>query len=784
MQVSPLAKCSCGLAIYILPLAFSLAKVAEAGGVVGTVNANTCPHGSTRITTLDACESAASDLGIDFARSLRTSSMPAGCAVQQPGQSYSTVFFNSHESGGTTSVHAPLCTTDAGSSGLVACQRSDTDALGSDCQCDSSALINECSARKFCWTDASCMASAKTGEACTGDLVASGAGAKDGVYTSVGDCNGKGEWKSANGYYIAYTDFGSYLNWAVKKTQCSTSAFGWISPSSAGQVASPDLAEGASWANQGSMSVRCVDAGSVPTPPPTPTPTPLPTPDLLGASRPKEGTVNSNTCPADTSRITREDVCMDAAGELGKTYARAITSSTSPGGCFAQDDLIFYNKDSTGGSNGVHAIVCITAGGPTPRPTPTPPTPAGVFPAPTRLPTQAPSPRPCPTSDGYYTHGGVCRFRYSAFCSAQRATSYPCLKLQEFVGQGFDFTTTGTSGSELVRAASKGRVTEMTLGAPIMPFGFGGQLWQHSINVEVVQLSGTATSETKLAQYEDVGSYQAALSAELGVYGAYGVYEAEASVKVEAAVQSALARNQVIGKQETFRPLYLIRLADFTEGTEEFVDDVRRVYDGEFSMAHFIANYGTHAIREVHVGGRLNVQVRMSSCLSTEDRQRALSSKVCASQNTPGAGVGGCADVGLDDATTKRIENSIEDWDVVVEGGDPSHCASKTACDGAAWLQSVDGHGDLQILSIKLEEITDYIPNMAHRSFIANGLKEYIGNQSKRTSGTTKPPADLCSETPSATDSPTEELSGVEPAADAGRLSLAVVISVFLSFAG
>lgn len=316
-----------------------------------------------------------------------------------------------------------------------------------------------------------------------------------------------------------------------------------------------------------------------------------------------------------------------------------------------------------------------------------------------------------------------------------------------------------------------------------MPITFGDKVWQHSINLEVVELSGTATSNTKLAQYEDIGSYQASLAAELGVYGAYGVASAEASAKVEVAVQTALAQNSVIGKQETYRPLYLIRLADFTRGTEEFRGDVSLTFHGGMSMEQFIANYGTHVIQEVQVGGRLNVQVRMSSCLSSAERQKALQSKVCASYDAGAASAGGCAELGLDEATANKIENSIEDWDVVVEGGDPATCASKTACAGAAWLQSVNANSDSQVLSLKLRELTDYIPNTTQRAYIAQGLRYYIGNQSQSLRSqlsTPRPPADLCASGTPTTAEPQDTLSGGQHLAIASYFNVVIAICTFV----
>lgn len=302
-----------------------------------------------------------------------------------------------------------------------------------------------------------------------------------------------------------------------------------------------------------------------------------------------------------------------------------------------------------------------------------------------------------------------------------------------------------------------------------------------------MKLSGTATSKDKLAQYEDVSSYQKALAAELGVEGSYGIVEAEASVKVETAVQNALEKNSVIGKQETYRPLYLIRLADFTEATADYLDDVARVYSREMSMGRFVANYGTHVISEVHVGGRLNVQVRMSSCMSRSARQKALSTAVCASASNGVASGGVCADVSVSKDDENKLQTTVEDWDVVVEGGDPSKCASKTSCDKEAWTASVNSAADLQILSLKLSELTKFIPNMTHREFMEQGLKYYIGNQSLKVVKPTSPPGvDLCAPTvaPATTTKPEKELSSSKLGAYVGRLTILAVLSTFLSFRG
>jgi len=290
------------------------------------------------------------------------------------------------------------------------------------------------------------------------------------------------------------------------------------------------------------------------------------------------------------------------------------------------------------------------------------------------------------------------------------------------------------------------RITQQTLGNPIVHRLIGKARFQTSIDVEVDILSGTATSEIKLAQYESMGAYQRAAAAELGVYGSYGATSVEASAKVEGAVAKALERNNVLGKQETFRPLYLIRLQGWAWPEQLFEDDVARVIAGTLTTNEFVRTYGTHVIAEVQVGGRLNVQVQMSSCLSSAERQKAIEAKVCASTETPVAGGGGCAAASYDDAEQQKIENSIENWDVTVEGGDPSTCATKNDCDGRGWLQSVTVDNDLQVLSVQLREMTEYIQE-EHREAMRNKLKDYLEEVALQKSAaqvTQAPDANLC----------------------------------------
>merc|ERR1719454_257036 len=141
------------------------------------------------------------------------------------------------------------------------------------------------------------------------------------------------------------------MNWAIKNTKCSTSAFGWAKPTS--DKGSPDLGT-TSWPNQGDMSVKCVAEGSIPTPPPTPRPTPRPTADLMQGRQPVIGSLNSNSCPGGSSKMDTENECKDAAGELGFTYRWAPTADTMPSACILQGTSdVYWNHHPTGGPSSV-----------------------------------------------------------------------------------------------------------------------------------------------------------------------------------------------------------------------------------------------------------------------------------------------------------------------------------------------------------------------------------------------------------------------------------------------
>ena len=80
----------------------------------GTSNTNTCPSGSTTITTLDDCNCALIDLAnSDTTATTESASVePKGCYVYS--SSYANLaYFNTHSTGGASSVSRPVCKVDA-----------------------------------------------------------------------------------------------------------------------------------------------------------------------------------------------------------------------------------------------------------------------------------------------------------------------------------------------------------------------------------------------------------------------------------------------------------------------------------------------------------------------------------------------------------------------------------------------------------------------------------------------------------------------------------------------
>jgi len=75
--------------------------------VIGTVNTNSCPKGSSGIEDVTGCQTAAAALGKpwEWQHADSWSHLPTGCSVHDNGD----MFFNSHPSGGSRPDLSPVC---------------------------------------------------------------------------------------------------------------------------------------------------------------------------------------------------------------------------------------------------------------------------------------------------------------------------------------------------------------------------------------------------------------------------------------------------------------------------------------------------------------------------------------------------------------------------------------------------------------------------------------------------------------------------------------------------
>ena len=74
--------------------------------MLGTINTNSCPAGSSVITAAAQCQAAATALGLRDGGTVSTTVQPRGCAKLV---STNTVEFNSHASGAADPDYTPIC---------------------------------------------------------------------------------------------------------------------------------------------------------------------------------------------------------------------------------------------------------------------------------------------------------------------------------------------------------------------------------------------------------------------------------------------------------------------------------------------------------------------------------------------------------------------------------------------------------------------------------------------------------------------------------------------------
>ena len=74
--------------------------------VLGTINTNSCPAGSSFVTTAAQCQAAATALGLRDGGVILTALQPRGCSRLA---STTQVEFNSHASGAADPGYTPVC---------------------------------------------------------------------------------------------------------------------------------------------------------------------------------------------------------------------------------------------------------------------------------------------------------------------------------------------------------------------------------------------------------------------------------------------------------------------------------------------------------------------------------------------------------------------------------------------------------------------------------------------------------------------------------------------------
>jgi hypothetical protein len=91
-------------------LAACAVATAQPQFVLSTVNTNSCPFGSTRITDEATCRAAAVSRGQEFKIDTQAQ-YPAGCQVYAPQNQAATVFLNLHPTGANDRFTTPICRT-------------------------------------------------------------------------------------------------------------------------------------------------------------------------------------------------------------------------------------------------------------------------------------------------------------------------------------------------------------------------------------------------------------------------------------------------------------------------------------------------------------------------------------------------------------------------------------------------------------------------------------------------------------------------------------------------
>ncbi len=71
------------------------------------------------------------------------------------------------------------------------------------------------------------------------------------------------------------------------------------------------------------------------------------------------GAAGSNECPAGSVRIETQAACRTAAAAAGKTFSSALSSSSSPRGCYYNTyNIAYFNPHAVGAGDSGHQLLC------------------------------------------------------------------------------------------------------------------------------------------------------------------------------------------------------------------------------------------------------------------------------------------------------------------------------------------------------------------------------------------------------------------------------------------
>lgn len=314
-------------------------------------------------------------------------------------------------------------------------------------------------------------------------------------------------------------------------------------------------------------------------------------------------------------------------------------------------------------------------------------------------------------------------YNANTFFGANSDKSRTKLPGLQFLGMGVNMMTDDLTGDG-IRSVNRPNVMELVgYENNVETFDSSwstGAAWFKAANSQVIK-SRTATDSSITTNFEDTRAVQTANSLSADVKAAYGVADASVSMKVsdsyEAAWKSSKVRSerkfeqgrykmQLKNDQGQFTRQFLYRIWKAFRDYSENDDTVEGVPQWATEMAAvLVAEFGTHVITEVEMGGRVTVVVETSSCMSSDARTKAVEGQVCGGVKTARAKV--CAGGATSDSTSSKTVSGVEQWSVGVEGGSRSVC-TKDTCDFDTYAASVN-EDTAEIIAVKLSEITSFL---------------------------------------------------------------------------